>query len=504
MPPRKAKTPASRRKKIETKRPALSRRTPGISAAEKRAQSAAERAAKKEAIRDEKLRKHRKEATKIELPPRLDGDLFNIPATQIPSRKRTASMTHDDRHQSKRARIDNKVNRNKTVGPSLRKNKKLSPPKKNKKVERPASPSSPTKSFSDCCPDPAEYMGDFGTLATEIRDQIFGYLLHATHDIRVLRGWSLVYPREKPKLDLAILSTCHVLRLQGLRILYGENTFLYDIRDPYEPLPAANPTLCRIFNNAVIPIDKYGHLIRHVKIKVSQNRMDGRHKETFAKALRKFLPGAGLSEPANIHTLTLQLPAVNQGVLKWAGKPKDPKFVPIAHFVDGPSGVRHILSSLNIQHICVQATDKDGNTFEHTIDLRHHYKQRQMREAREAPAEDSEGAKKYFQRQVVLAQTRIYNLPVRLWQLAMLDDVDEKIWKPLGQMHRPTRHMDDKDVQTLPDDWKDPPAAPMRSPATRSVGMSRAKAALTQQWLNSVPARNTKLLEVGGGMARSG
>ncbi|KAI1485057.1 hypothetical protein F5X96DRAFT_661630 [Biscogniauxia mediterranea] len=242
--------------------------------------------------------------------------------------------------------------------------------------------------------DPIQAMGILATLPTEIRDMIFRYLLLYKRDICVFRGWSLVFPRRKPRLDLAILYTCQVLRQQGLRILFGENTFRYRLRDPSDADSATSRVIDLVFANCIVPINQYGHLVRHIKIRVPANRTHYHYSEqSLVGALRKFLPAEGggggdgqLLAPANLHTLTLEVDAVTQRDLKWDEWGDNPDDVPICRLLGPGTRVREALLQLPVQWVRVVARCC-GFACETKCDLRYLFKQNQEQEALTAMTE---------------------------------------------------------------------------------------------------------------------
>ncbi|KAI1390965.1 uncharacterized protein F4822DRAFT_168188 [Hypoxylon trugodes] len=404
----------------------------------KRAAKRAETARKKEAARQQEKRRLQREAAKIEAPTHPDDDRAILLFTQT-ARKRSANMAFDDRDGIKRPM--------------------LTPWEKDKELEQPPSPLDLGIGISYLCLNPMAAMGQFGMLPAEIREEILRYLLICPHDIRVFRGWSRVYPRSKPKLDLTILSTCKLLYKQGIRILFGENTFLYDIRDPATHLAATNPVMNRVFADYMVPINKYGHLIRHITVEVPANRLNLDNVPKFTNAIQKFLPGGGLFETASIHTLTLNLPVFRLEDLEGSGWLEHPDSVPILKFVDQSSRTRKILLRLNVQFIRILAMNKDGDIFEHTINLRYYYKYRQAQLAYkrgEIASSDAEGAMEHFQRQVEKAKARISNIPVRLYELATLGlpgaNYMGDYWKYAGKQER-ERRLDETEAQSLPSDY---------------------------------------------------
>ncbi|KAI0119358.1 hypothetical protein F4814DRAFT_458665 [Daldinia grandis] len=422
------------------------RRRNGPTAAERRAEKAAEKAAEKEAARAREEHRLRREASKVELPTHPDDDLLVLPITQRGNRKRSINAAYDDCYRSKRPKIYEDGNKKKVS--------RLFPWEKDRRLEKP--PSLDTLKLESLTS--VEAMGTLGRLPIEIRDEILRYMLVSPRDIAVFKGWTRVYGRRGPKLDLAILYTCRVLWLEGLRILFGENTFLYNIRDPPDYLETTGKVMGRVFLKDKIPFDKYGHLMRHIKINVPLNRLNGVVIGNFCHAIRKFVPGHGLAKPAHLHTLTLKIPAVQVRDMGFAGWFDDPNEVPATRLFNHFTTTRESLMLLNVQYLRILATDSDANLYENTIDLRYHYMQKQAQEGENgAPTRDAEGAKIYFKKQVDHAKARVYMLKMAIERLAMLcpegkDSMNSKHWKILGQEER-GRHIDSMDMEVLPDDW---------------------------------------------------
>ncbi|KAH9995201.1 hypothetical protein F4779DRAFT_631683 [Xylariaceae sp. FL0662B] len=380
-----------------------------------------QRAVAKAEAAKEKLREQRREARKVELPTHPQDDVLVLHMTQI-TRKRVANAAYDDRSATKRAKVDSNGN-------SKPASRRRFPWEKNKKLEQPPNPFDFGLMAKAIDIDPTEAMGDLGKLPTEIRDDIFSYILVWPDDIPVFRGWLLVYPRERPRLDLSLLYTCRVLLEQGLRILFGENTFVYVIRDPSDHHHATSRVLDGVFGSAsAVPINRYGHLIRHVKIRVPANRLDGyENRDRFARAVQKFLPGHGLFYPANLHTLTLDVPALTSRDLGYDAGPRTT--VPVARILKPESDVAKALMRLHVQFVRVRATDKHGSVLEHVVDLRSHYKQRLRRLEEEEEdggrysdkvARDVSAMEKYVEKQVSAARAQLYSISTRLQELALL------------------------------------------------------------------------------------
>ncbi|RYP12628.1 hypothetical protein DL767_011163 [Monosporascus sp. MG133] len=325
--------------------------------------------------------------------------------------------------------------------------------------------------------DPIASMGAFGRLPAEIRDEVFRQVLVWPRDIRVLRGWTLVFPRQRPRLaaGLALLRTCEVLRLQGTRILYGENTFLYLIRDPSDAHPATRPVLRGVYGNSVIPVDRYGHLIRRVKVVVEANRMCGReYRDNFIKAVTKF--EGGLAIPATLRTITIEVPALTALDLSNGG---DPLHVPICNFFSGDgSRVLSALKKINVQYIRVLATDRTARLFEGWIDMRYYASQKYNKNRGDDPAAGDQVMMNTRKKNAAKAEARLNSLPYNL-QLLALDPEEavrrRRFWTVIQREEEPVF-----EEQRLGDDRPESViASPTPQPGRRLMSRKR----LTEQWL---------------------
>ncbi|RYP05535.1 hypothetical protein DL764_003712 [Monosporascus ibericus] len=325
--------------------------------------------------------------------------------------------------------------------------------------------------------DPIASMGAFGRLPAEIRDKVFREVLVWPRDIRVLRGWTLVFPRQRPRLaaGLALLRTCEVLRLQGTRILYGENTFLYLIRDPSDAHPATRPVLRGVYGNSVIPVDRYGHLIRRVKVVVEANRMCGReYRDNFIKAVTKF--EGGLAIPATLRTITIEVPALTAVDL---GNGGDPLHVPICNFFGGDrSRVLSALKKINVQYIRVLATDRTARLFEGRIDMRYYASQKYNKNRGEDSAVGDDVMMNTRKTNAAKAEARLNSLPYNL-QLLALDSEEairpRRFWTRIQREEEPVF-----EEQRLDEDRPESViASPTPQPRRRLMSRKR----LTEQWL---------------------
>ncbi|KAH8162117.1 hypothetical protein CIB48_g6131 [Xylaria polymorpha] len=326
---------------------------------------------KKRQERQEKLNVAKKrQARYMETPTELEENGF-LAKTALFTRKLTAYPSYDD-IPNKRRKLDD--------GPKTKKLARRAPWDKDSKFKKPSLTPDPPVGASPRDEDPVTAVGRFGNLPVEIRDEILRYLLLWPHEIMVFDGWSRVFPRSRPRLNLSILYTCQVLREQGLRILFGENKFTYDSKDPAACHDHTTPVLDKVFGNSVVPINEYGHLIRHVKIRMHRSRLHfNEHRRNFENALLKFIPGGGLAHAANLHTLTLEIPAETNsdlGCRSGMGKSTD---VPICKYLQKGSRLIDALFQLQIQWVHVLAWDTYGECWQTGVDMRYFAKDEQMR-----------------------------------------------------------------------------------------------------------------------------
>ncbi|KAK7935188.1 hypothetical protein PG985_000683 [Apiospora marii] len=215
-----------------------------------------------------------------------------------------------------------------------------------------------------------EAMGTFGRLPFEIRSEIFKLLLTHWKPINVLKGWSLVYIRDRPNLPVELLRACRGFYKEGLPVLYGGNIFHYKIRDPPRSHRDTNAVIQKVFHESgfSIPIDKHGHLIRNIEVSIEGNRMHSAEiREGVAKALQKFIAGNGLHHPARLDRVVLEVPLQCRGELGMATTQSEGmRDMPSKDFFKRDSRVYQILERLNCQFI-----DIIGKTSKITPGTRH-------------------------------------------------------------------------------------------------------------------------------------
>ncbi|KAK6951862.1 hypothetical protein Daesc_006387 [Daldinia eschscholtzii] len=451
----------------------------GNSVPKKRGSTAANRGATR-AREAREERRLRREAEEIELPPHPDDELLVLPMTQRTTRKRSANTAYDDLERSKRPKI--------LKDGSEKEVSRLFPWEEDRSLEQPSSHDALRLDFKRLSLTPIEAVGTLGRLPAEVRDEIMRYMLISPNDIAVFRGWTRVLHRIGPGLDLSILYTCRVLWLEGLRILYGENTFLYDIRDPPDYLDMTDRLKGRVYTKDKIPIDKYGNLMRNLKINVPFNRLNNLVVNNFCNAIKKFVPGNGLAKPAHLHTLTLKLPAVKVEKMGIKGWIENPREVPATKLFDHFTNTRELLMLLNVQYIRILATDSDANLYEYLIDLRCYYRQKQAQEDKDqALVHDAEGAEAYFQEQVEIAKRRVYMLKMAIEVLAAScpqekDNMQSQPWKLIGREKKKryveSMWMDD----AVPSDY----SGSLTPASSHGSGSPRARPEQTEEHLDSM------------------
>ncbi|KAF4338194.1 hypothetical protein FBEOM_7936 [Fusarium beomiforme] len=171
----------------------------------------------------------------------------------------------------------------------------------------------------------------FMGLPAEVREQIYRGLLVSQKGIPVYDGWRRVYQREKPGLHINILMVSKKVFAEARGVLYGENTFLYRLRDAptrsqeminiqdlanddvYVPEPGmrdqennasrgANPLAEPIHEPGTIDTAKYAQDFRFITVKADHNRSSWQTKEFMADAIKMF---AKFPDKTNIHTLKI-------------------------------------------------------------------------------------------------------------------------------------------------------------------------------------------------------
>lgn len=172
---------------------------------------------------------------------------------------------------------------------------------------------------------PPTFMG----IPREIRMQIYRHLLLNEKEITVHEGWKQVHRNNRLSLPMGILRTCKVVHDEACVVLYGENVFVYLLRDPIysqraildlatnddEPRSDDESDSGSEYEDEegdswndhrerCIDIDKYAHLFRKIVVEAEHNRYSTATQQSMAAAIRLF---ASRNDVCNIHTLTVRV-----------------------------------------------------------------------------------------------------------------------------------------------------------------------------------------------------
>ncbi|KAJ4302190.1 hypothetical protein N0V88_002326 [Collariella sp. IMI 366227] len=242
----------------------------------------------------------------------------------------------------------------------------------------------------------------FFRLPTEIRDKIYRYLLVSPKPIHVQHLWTELARRPTRRgrrtseevdftIDTRILSACRGTALEGTRVLYSENTFLYMLRDASEVEKATARRSQRTArgrqnqDQRTINLAKYGHLLRHMAIELEPNRIGTDYEKLMGTALETLAPGSARTGapsrcppcgPIRLHTLTLtispqwqQSQRTTRAAPAAAGNNQDtttpePRFLTIVPFFSRGGQVLKALQHLNTNflriHVHVNSDRRRG------------------------------------------------------------------------------------------------------------------------------------------------
>ncbi|KAK1979303.1 hypothetical protein LZ30DRAFT_726572 [Colletotrichum cereale] len=223
-------------------------------------------------------------------------------------------------------------------------------------------------------------------LPIEIRQKIYRQILVVKDPIRVRQGWSAVYPRNRPMVETSILRACRQIRNEAVDVLYGENTFLYLLRETAK-LPATNilgeneivvqhPLMAdgplseyednsedEYYEDDLLPaarstqdpeveidIRRYGHKFRNLMIVAEPNRFDKGYLLSMANAIGVFRNLKPLR--ARVHTITIEITPIRQA---------DTGEISFLDFFEKTSEVIRALKGLPCQFIEVLVNTGGGN-----------------------------------------------------------------------------------------------------------------------------------------------
>ncbi|KAK4250680.1 hypothetical protein C7999DRAFT_38288 [Corynascus novoguineensis] len=236
-----------------------------------------------------------------------------------------------------------------------------------------------------------ESVTNFFTLATEIRDKIYRHLLVSPKPIHVQHLWTELARRstrrsrrgegvQETTIDTKILSVCRRTAVEGTRVLYSENTFLYILRDPEVVWSATGGRRSqrvagrtqRVVGRAQreqedpsIYLAKYGHLIRHMAIELEPNRTAIEYEKLMSAALETLAPTVADSLPSplrlvctpiHLHTLTITISPLFESSYHMLSAPRagnqdvimrQSRYLSMVEFFDQGSPVLKALQRLN-------------------------------------------------------------------------------------------------------------------------------------------------------------
>ena len=154
---------------------------------------------------------------------------------------------------------------------------------------------------------PENYL--FSEVPLEIREKIYRHLLVSGKAIDVLGLWTQVSRRgrrgqqedkNENAIDIRILSVSKQAALEGSRVLYSENLFLYKLRDPdavscysnfsdsglvFKTGNTSSARVSRSRRAGPIDFGKYGHLFRHMTVELESNRTGEEYELLMSSAL---------------------------------------------------------------------------------------------------------------------------------------------------------------------------------------------------------------------------
>ncbi|KAL7925375.1 hypothetical protein ACQKWADRAFT_283838 [Trichoderma austrokoningii] len=182
---------------------------------------------------------------------------------------------------------------------------------------------------------PPTFMG----IAREIRMKIYRHLLLNSRPITVHGEWKRVHRSNRLSLPMSILGTCKLVHDEACVVLYGENVFVYLLRDPvysqrailnlptnddvpssddesdsgseYEDEEEEDSLFCNDHGERCIDTDKYAHLFRKIVVEAEHNRYSRATQESMATAIGFFGTQAdgvvSRGDACNIRTLTIRV-----------------------------------------------------------------------------------------------------------------------------------------------------------------------------------------------------
>lgn len=225
-----------------------------------------------------------------------------------------------------------------------------------------------------------ESLTHFFTLATETRDKIYRHLLVSPRPIHVRHLWTDLARRSTRRgargdgiggtnIDIGILTVCRRAAVEGTRILYSENTFLYLLRDPevVEVTSGGGRRSRRVAHrreqeSSSINLARYGHLIRRMAIELEPNRTATSYEKLMSAALETLAPNGADSLPSpprplcssiHLHTLTITISPLFEATRRTVGDTviRDGRFLSMVGFFSRGAPVLKALQRLNVEFL---------------------------------------------------------------------------------------------------------------------------------------------------------
>ncbi|KXJ92862.1 hypothetical protein Micbo1qcDRAFT_174007 [Microdochium bolleyi] len=290
--------------------------------------------------------------------------------------------------------------------------------------------------------------GPLCRLPPELLDEILRYGLLWPRKISLFKGWTVVYPQSKPRLSsLSILRACRHLHSRGASILYGENRFVYEIRDPGELDRDANLLMRgNLYAECGFPFDRHGCRVQHVHIAIEPGRVALAHnRNAFITALEKFLP-TSRGSLGGIHTLTVEIPALIDPAAERMHMGLSEVDIPICAFFDKDSRTVETIKRLQPKFLQLRVpsdghdispdSDRNGEGvtrffYATDVDLRGCFGEERDHEKTYA----TEQMRKEREKRIVKSKAVITNLSMRLYHLArdQRSPLSRAMWKEIEE-----------------------------------------------------------------------
>ncbi|WYZ38548.1 hypothetical protein EsH8_III_000462 [Colletotrichum jinshuiense] len=301
----------------------------------------------------------------------------------------------------------------------------------------------------------------FFRLPIEIRQSIYKCILVAKEPVRVRQGWSAVYPRNRPGIDTSILRVCRQVRNEAINVLYGENTFLYLLRETAQ-LPATNalgeseivvqhPLMIddpqseyegnsedeysdedllpksRLDQTSEVDIDirRYGHKFRKLMIVAEPNRTEKGYKLSMANAIAVFRDLRPLRP--RVHTITIEITPIRD---RHSGE------VSFLDFFEKTSEVVRTLKGMPCQFIEIRVNTGGGGQECISLNMKYAANIRRAKRGQEDLWKNDKVMQAYRSTQAGAAQRKLEQLP----------DMIREIWEGPNRRFMEGRVSDEEDL----------------------------------------------------------